>query len=268
MHVLEAVATMSLPDERVWAAGDWHGNVGWVQTLLPALRRIDPEIKTLLHAGDFWTDPKPVDYWARKTSLERILVTLGNHEPYDRYTPLLRAHPGCAVRISEVIWLLPRPFQFDISGRLFVSLGGAASVDRHLRTEGTNWWPDESILDEHVEDALRLQADVMITHEPPASTPLKASQELFATNPHNFPAETIRESAESRARVDRVWEGLKPEVLFHGHLHLAGAATAPDGRRIVSLNRDTFDGNVALLDVPALTAEAVPMSAIRSSHFH
>lgn len=260
MQVFEAVETISLPDERVWVAGDWHGNSAWVQTLLPALRRIDPEIKTLLHAGDWWMDIPPVDFWAQKIGLERILVTLGNHEPYDKYTPLLEAHPGCAVRISRVVWLLPRPFQFEIHGRRFVSFGGAASVDRLLRTEGEDWWPDERILDEHVEAALRLEADVMITHESPTSTPLESAQELFATNPHNFPKQTIEESAESRARVDRVWERLHPALLFHGHLHLAGADTTSDGRRIVSLNRDTLDGNVALLDLATLTENVVPMS--------
>lgn len=266
MQVLEAVKTMSLPDERVWVAGDWHGNTGWVQTVLPALRRIDPQIKTLLHAGDWWMDTKPVDFWARKAGIERILVTLGNHEPYDLYSPLLQAHPGCAIRISEIVWLLPRPFPFKIHDRLFVSLGGAASVDRLLRTEGSNWWPEERILDEHVDAALKLEAEVMITHEPPASTPSVAAHDLFAANPHGFAAETLAESAVSRARVDRVWNGLKPDVLFHGHLHLAATARAADGRQVISLNRDVFDGNIARLDLPSLRVDIVPMSAIRGSY--
>jgi Icc-related predicted phosphoesterase len=244
-------------------AGDWHGNVGWVQAVLPALRRVNPAIKTLLHAGDWWMDTKVVDFWASKTGLERILVTLGNHEPYGEYQPLLDAHPGCAVRISEVTWLLPRPFAFEISGRRFVSLGGAASVDRLLRTEGKDWWPAERILDEHVRAAVKLQADVMVTHEPPANTPIRSAQELFASNPHNFPPETLAESTASRERVKTVWEALHPALLFHGHLHQSGVARTSDGRRVVSLNRDVWDGNIWQLDVTNLDATALPLRAIR-----
>lgn len=263
MRVFESVRTFQLPDPRVWIAGDWHGNVGWLQTVMPALRRVDRHVSTLLHAGDWWMEPGPVDFWARNAGIERVLVTLGNHEPWGEIAPLMNEHPGSAIRVSEVIWLLPRPFRFEIGGRSFLSLGGAASVDRLYRTEGKDWWPDERILDAHVAAALQLHAEVMITHEPPAGTPLPAARALFATNPLGLPDEIVRESAASRQRVDRVWDQLKPDLLFHGHLHMHGEATAEDGRRVISLNREFHDGNIHSLDVPTLRTEALPISAIR-----
>lgn len=159
---------MVLPDPRVWVCGDWHGNVGWLQTVLPAMHRLDRGVATILHAGDWWMEPDSVDYWCERVGIERVLVTLGNHEPYDQCVPLLAAYPGEAVRISKVVWLLPRPWRFEVFGREFLSLGGAASVDRRWRTEGKDWWPDERITDEQVLAASVGSADVMITHESPA----------------------------------------------------------------------------------------------------
>jgi len=263
MWVLESAATFDLPDSRVWVAGDWHGNTGWARTLLPALRRIDPGVSTLLHAGDWSMEPGTVDLLARDTGITRMLVTTGNHEPWDQIRPLLDAHPGEAIRVSDVVWILPRPAQFRMGGVSFVSLGGAASVDRLLRTEGLDWWPDERISDDHVEAALRMRADVMVTHEPPDGTPVREARKVLDTNPGGWPEETLRESAESRRRVDRVWNALKPGVLFHGHLHVYGNAVTEDGRRVVSLGRDVHVGNVHLLELPSLRTESIPMSVIR-----
>ena len=63
-----------------------------------------------------------IDYWSRRSGIERILVTLGNHEPYNEYTPLLEAHPGRAIRVSQFVWLLPRPWRLEIHGREILSL--------------------------------------------------------------------------------------------------------------------------------------------------
>lgn len=254
---------MVLPDPRVWVCGDSHGNEGWLQTVLPAMHRFDRGIRTVLHAGDWSMEPDWVDHWCERVGIERMLVTLGNHEPYDQYSPLLAAYPGHAVRISEVVWLLPRPWRFEVFGREFLSLGGAASVDRRWRTEGKDWWPDERITDEQVLAASVGPADVMITHESPAFTPVAEVAALLAANPNRFPADALAESAASRAQVSRTWESARPRVLFHGHMHVAGTGQYEDGGMVVSLGRDTHEGNVALLDLATLSYELPSLRALR-----
>lgn len=263
MRVRESTKRMVLPDPRVWVCGDWHGNAGWLQTVLPAMHRLDRGISTVLHAGDWWMDPESVDYWSERAGIERILVTLGNHEPYDKYAPLLDAHPGEAVRISSVIWLLPRPWRFEAFGREFLSLGGAASVDRRWRTEGKDWWPAERITDEHVEAARIGPADVMITHESPDPTPVPEVAALLALNPHGFPADALAESQVSRSQVSRAWESVRPNLLIHGHMHVAGTGKSGDDLRVVSLGRDTQEGNVALLDLATLSVELPSLRTLR-----
>lgn len=257
MEVLEAARTMNLPDPRVWVVGDWHGNVGWVQRLLPALGRIDRQIETLLHVGDFWTSTRTIDYWAKRTGIKRVLVTLGNHEPYGAYMPLLDAHPGCAVRVSEVVWLLPRPWQFEIMGRSVVSLGGAASIDRDWRTPGVDWWPEEEITDGQVEAALAWDAQVLLTHESPEETPILQVRAVIDRGPDFLPGDVATRARRSRGQVQRVWDGLRPELLVHGHFHITGYGETRDGRRVVSLGCDGDVRNVAVLDLATLDAELI-----------
>lgn len=80
------------------------------------------------------------------------------------------------------------------------------SVDRAWRQEGVNYWKDEEITSEHVKAAIADgPADLMLTHEPPAGTPVRAVQEILRTNPMGFPDDAIRDSANSRAQVAKVW---------------------------------------------------------------
>ncbi|WP_279072329.1 metallophosphoesterase [Microbacterium lacticum] len=204
-----------------------------------------------------------IDYWSRRSGIERILVTLGNHEPYNEYTPLLEAHPGRAIRVSQFVWLLPRPWRLEIHGREILSLGGAASVDRKWRTPGKDWWDDERILDEHVVAASARSADVMVTHESPDDTPVAQVAALPRCNPNGFPDDALEESAASRAQVDKVWTAVNPKLLFHGHMHVAGSGTTADGHTVVSLGRDAAEGNAALLDLVDMSVGIPSLRVLR-----
>ncbi|WKT89579.1 metallophosphatase family protein [Microbacterium maritypicum] len=233
--------------------GDWHGNVGWARMLSRALPALAPEVTTMLHLGDWQMPLAETDEIFAETSINKIYVTCGNHDRWGEITPLLDKHPGSAVRVSEIAWLLPRPARLTIGGREVLSLGGAASVDRQSRIEGLTWWPDEVITDEHVVAAIAGgPADLMLTHESPANTPVRPVREILRTNPHRFPAKALEASGASRARISEVWDAVRPELLAHGHLHVAAGGQAEDGRRVASLGRDGQNGNLALLDMRTL----------------
>lgn len=268
MKPLECAMDITLPDQRVAVCGDWHGNVGWVRTLSRVFPALAPDITTILQLGDWWMDPALTDEIFANTSIDRIYVTLGNHEPWSEVTPLLDEHPEAAVRISATTWLLPRPARLSIGGRSVLSLGGAASVDRLWRIEGAGWWPDERITDKHVAAAVAGgPADVMLTHESPGGTPVRAVRQVLRTNPMGFPDETLEESKESRARVARVWDAVRPELLMHGHMHGAGGGATEDGRRVASFGRDTHEGSLAFLDMTTLRLETPSVRQMRAAAF-
>ena len=266
LKAIEHLSAIALSDKRVAVCGDWHGNIGWLRMLSRALPNLAYDVRTILQLGDWWMDPLETDPLFAEAGIDRVFVTVGNHEPFDLISPLLAAHPGAAIRVSDVTWILPRPARLIIGGRTVLSLGGAASVDRIWRTEGLDWWPEEAISDEQVAAAITGgTADLMLTHESPADTPVRAVQEVLGTNPNRFPAEALAESAKSRARVSEVWDAARPELLLHGHMHTPGGGVAEDGRRVVSLGRDIQEDNLAILDMTTLTLETPSLNEIRNA---
>lgn len=264
MKALDHAATFDLPDQRVAVCGDWHGNVGWARTISRALPFLASDLTTLLHLGDWSMPPEVIDEIFAETDIDRILVTVGNHEAFDRISPLLDESPGCAVRVSKLTWFLPRPARLTIGGRRVLSLGGAASVDRQSRLEGLTWFPDEAVTDEHVSAAIAGgPADLMLTHEGPARTPVRPIREILRTNPHRFPESALEASAASRARIAEVWDSVRPELLAHGHMHVAAGGKTEDGRRVASLGRDGHEGNLGILDMATLKMSTPSLAVIR-----
>lgn len=193
MTILKHAKSVVLTDQRVAVCGDWHGNIGWARMISRALRRLAPDVTTILHLGDWCMPPTETDEAFAETSIDRIYVRLGNHEPWGQITPLLSKHPGEAVRISQLIWLLPRPARLTIGGRCVLSLGGAASVDRESRGGGLTWWPDEAITDADVAAAIAAALPTRCSHMSPRRVPPSARSERFC-------ARTFTASQQQRSR--------------------------------------------------------------------
>lgn len=256
--------TFELDDLTVAIAGDWHGNTAWIHKMIPAISRTDPGVRTILHLGDLWPNAsvlRTIDIQCRATGIERVLVTLGNHEPWPVLTERLDASPGGAVQLSEHVFVLQRPQRFTIFGRQFLSLSGASSVDAEWRIPGKEWWPDERITDEQVAAAIAGGlCDIMLTHESVAGTPVELVQRILNGNPLGFPETALAKSAASREQVSRVWNATRPDLLVHGHMHAAGEGITDDGRRVVSLGCDGQAQNAVILDLTDLSLEVVPLS--------
>lgn len=258
---MTTIPDLTLPggESAVVIAGDWHGNVTWVQQTLPFLRRAVPEVKTVLQLGDFGFWPErpgqgfvqTVDYWARTTET-RVLITPGNHEWWSELDVLFAAAPGELIQLAEQVFVMPRGYRFTLAGREFVSFGGAASLDRADRAPLRDWWPTEIPSSEDVSRAIAGGAtDVLLTHEAvDGGTALV--EEVLRSNPLGWTHEELAYSALSRSRVTEVHRALHPQILVHGHIHLKAERQLDDGRRIYSLGADGDAGNLALLTLPDL----------------
>lgn len=250
----ELASTFNLDEKVVAIAGDWHSNVDAIDNAIGQLAGAG--VHTILHLGDLWPTPDLLDVTdraCRDAGVERVLVTLGNHEPYDA----LPIHRSNAVRVSETVWILPRPAVIQVGGRAFLSLGGANSIDRAWRSPGRSWWPEEQITDEQRDRAIDVGTgqpiDVMLTHETVDRTPVREVAALLETNPHGWPMTALAYSAQSRAQVSAVWDAVRPRMLFHGHMHVPGSGITADGRHVYRLGMDGQPMNVVLLDLFTLT---------------
>lgn len=256
MKIFETVETLELTDERVWVAGDWHGNISWVRRLFRAMSRVDRGVETVLQLGDFWPHGAMIpelDRRAHQAGIKRILFIPGNHEPWPQLIQIEEdMAPGKAVRISETVWFLPRPFRFTIAGQRVLALGGASSVDAAWRTHGVDWWPEERINDTHEAMAVAPgPAEIMLTHESPMSS-VPEVQKIIDSNPGGFPRGEREISQGQRERVERIWDEVSPKLLLHGHMHVYGERTFNDGRRVISLACDEMAGHAGVLNARTL----------------
>ena len=252
---------LSLPYEnQVAIAGDWHGNISWVQKAISALARAAPGVKTVLHVGDFWFNRSirgrsylnAVDYCCERAGIARVLVTPGNHEDWNWLDEEFLAMPGLPVPVSPFVSVLPRGFRFTLSGRFLMSFGGAASVDYSLRSVGVDWWLTEVPTDEDVATAIAAgPVDVLLTHDT-VNGGTTATETLLRSNPMGWSAEALLYSGLSRERVTHVWNAVDPKLLLHGHMHVADQIILADGRQVISLDRDERDKNMGLLNLGTL----------------
>lgn len=246
---------------RVAVAGDWHGNRVWAKQVLTVLGDECPDVRTVLHVGDFGILPGRtgkgfltwIDHACTETGIDQILVTPGNHEDWARLHQRFSSRPGEAIQLSPSVWVLPRGFRFLLAARLALSFGGAVSVDRDFRTEGRDWWSMESPTDEDVDQAVDGGlVDIMISHDA-IHRGTHQVRTVLETQSSRWPLEAILDSEASRLMVSQVWDAVRPRVLAHGHYHVQGEVELSGGRWVYSLAADRMRGNLAILNLADLS---------------
>jgi hypothetical protein len=196
----------------------------------------------------------------------QLLCVTGNHENWTRLDrlwaePRWQSDDGSLnpIEVSDHVTMLPRGHRWELGGRSFVALGGAPSVNRHLLTEGIDWWPSEVIQEGHVEATIAGgHAEVMLTHDsprPPYCTEPVA--DLIRTNPWEWPDSSLAYAEGGIEKLTRAVVGVKPLLLAHGHFHVTGEAVvrlpgADHDTTVWSLAANQDPGNVRLLDLDTL----------------
>ncbi|WP_246081774.1 metallophosphoesterase [Nocardioides litoris] len=238
------------------------------------------DVQVVFQLGDlrFGMGPEPQAYLAAidqvcaRYDLELYGIN-GNHENWDELDRRWRAPASvdaegrlAPLAVTDRVTLLPRGHRWSLGGRTFVALGGAPSINRHLLTEGVDWWPSEVVLDEHVDAVVAGgYADVMLTHDSPSApwcTPPVAEilRRNADDNPSDWPQSSLDDAEEGLARMTRAVLGVRPAFLAHGHFHVAGEAvvqlpSADHRTTIWSLAARQDEGTVRVLDLDTL-AEA------------
>jgi hypothetical protein len=266
--------------------GDLEGDRDWAVGAVRALgERGDVEVACQLGDLRFGMGPAHQEYLAAIESVcaeygIQLLCINGNHENWALLDQLWAdprwQHEDGRLRpidVSEHVALLPRGHRWETGGRSFVALGGAPSINRHLLTEGIDWWPTEVIREEHVETTTAGgHAEVMLTHDspgPPYCTDPVA--DTIRSNPWGWPDSSLSYAEDGIEKLTRAVIGVKPLLLAHGHFHVAGDAAvrlpgAEHDTTIWSLAANQDSGNVRLLDLDTL-ADASQTERSPSGHF-
>jgi Icc-related predicted phosphoesterase len=103
-----------------------------------------------------------------------------------------------------------------INGQKFLFVGGALSIDRTIRREGTSYWPDEVfVLDEHKIE----ECDVLITHSTPSwnGPTTKDGISYWCEKDPTLWGECMKE----RSDHDKLIKLCKPTKHYCGHMHMS-----------------------------------------------
>ncbi|MBJ7358202.1 metallophosphoesterase [Nocardioides sp.] len=253
--------------------GERNAAVRWLEVLGER-----GDVRVAYQLGDlrFGMGPDPEAYLAAIDSVctrydLRLFCTNGNHENWAELDRLWSTSRWIdedgglkPIEVAEHVTLLPRGHRWNLGGRSFVALGGAPSINRHLLTEGVDWWPSEVLLDEHVDATIAGgHADVMLTHDSPLApycTPEvhEVLRRNASDNPMEWPESSLAYADEGLAKITRAVLGVQPMFLAHGHFHVAGEGLvqlpgAPSATTVWSLAARHEAGTVRVLDLDSLT---------------
>jgi len=252
------------PPSRIVVAGDWHGNTGWASHVIRTAAKslAAEERRIILNLGDYgiWPEREGEEYRAAvAVALIQAGAELwfadGNHEWFPYLALDREPEPDGRVLVSGRQYHLPRGHRWQWHGRTWLALGGGVSLDRAIRTEGRDWWPQEEITD--AQEAWVTgegHADVMVTHDCPSGV-----THTFAPPPSFWDLRDLARNDAHRERLQRVVDAVQPSHLMHGHLHRAYQRRCDFGYgpvEVTGLDRDDGDGaNWAVLDVKSMTWE-------------
>jgi hypothetical protein len=76
MKVLESTSLVDLTDRRVAVCGDWHGHTAWLRRVASTIARRAPDVRTALHAGDWWMDTRLCDEILAEAGIERAVAVI------------------------------------------------------------------------------------------------------------------------------------------------------------------------------------------------
>lgn len=191
--------------------GDIHAD--WA-SLNHMINRAKPEI--ILQVGDFgyWPDSYPLSNI--KLGNCEIYFADGNHEHHDRLDDIRKSnnfvvHPGITYMPRGSIMYLP-------NGSKCLFIGGAVSIDQHMRKEFINWFRQETISEIDIQNLPDVDdIDIVISHTAPLEFDMKES--IVFPDP-------------SRKALSYVLDRYRPKLWFSGHYHyfLNGSYTHDDSK--------------------------------------
>ena len=242
-------------------AGDWHGEEEWAVSVIRRVPRLlaGESQRIVLHLGDFgiWPDQAGKDYLSRVSAAlaeagAELWFVDGNHEDFPQLDKL-DENPGPDGRVMVVprVMHLLRGYRWNWHGLTWLACGGAVSLDRAVRTEGVDWWPEEEITTaQEIAISAGGHADVMVCHDCPSGV-----AHTFAHPPPEWAAEDLARNDAHRRRLQRIVDSVMPAYLMHGHLHRAYQRTCDFGYgpvRVAGLDADNRLRNFAALDVTTM----------------
>lgn len=204
-------------DGITFLVGDLHGKQ---QSLIQSISKYDIRDSNIIILGDcgmgFYKNPLKKDYAYLQRNLEvrnnRIFLVRGNHDNPDHWSTNIKntieaQYPNVNILQDGEIIL--------INEKQYLIIGGATSIDRFSRKEGTTYWPDETIEMPIVSSDTNIFG--ILSHIGP-TPPI-----CIDNNLNSFFANDIGLSNDLRREqelINDIIVTIKPQNWYFGHFHI------------------------------------------------
>lgn len=202
--------------DKIAFVGDWHQDSMYAIKALKQMR-LDG-VKTVYHTGDFMyvgkgMKPflKAVNDYAKLGDMTVYFVD-GNHEDHVRLLSL--KHKDGLGWLESNVAHIERGHRWEIDGLRFLGLGGATSLDKHYRTEGVDWFPEEAVsYAQAVSVMAGGETDVLISHDCPHIVRIPGLNDAL------WRPDALEVAIGHRKIMTEVVQAVNPTHIFHGHFH-------------------------------------------------
>lgn len=184
--------------------GDTHGDFRYLELLIKQYKA-----KNVFICGDF-------GYWPINdkefmcpfiNNNAKIYFCDGNHENHFALGKLLKKYgKKNPIEVCENIYYMPRGSILNLNGKKILFMGGAESMDKHLRIPHFDWFPEESITINQINALKKTKIHTVISHAAP-----------------RFVLNDLENMAKRRyitpILLEHVFELYKPKYWYFGHYH-------------------------------------------------
>ena len=195
----------------IYVTGDCHGRLQRLINFAQNLTNKDG-ILVLGDLGLCWRKDKLDMYpfiriWEGLKNNPMLYFIDGNHENFDILETFKDGY------ISPHIRYLTRGTITKLDNKNCLFMGGADSIDKHLRTEHLSWWKEEQITEENIE-GIKCDVDYVFTHCCPYDVFLK--YKAYLADPRFFDLEFDNTSEK---RLEKLSKNITFKHWWFGHYH-------------------------------------------------
>jgi len=178
----------------IFYAGDTHGRIDDVKEIEKAA--VEAGAKIVVQVGDFGIhfgkDCELLEWFNTRSDGLPWITCGGNHDnwPLWRGLPEVEMFGGTVVELATGCFFAERGAALTIEGEKHLFFGGAESIDKIYRTEGIDWWREETpniIETNQFFDVMEsFKPDVVVTHEAPLRVNVNRADRYKNTTPRNL----------------------------------------------------------------------------------
>lgn len=206
---------------RFFITGDIHGDVTRLILFIQRMKlNSGDKICILGDAGIFWRNDKKdtdyiIKYWDEYSNGVELYFIDGNHENFNLLNSLPVDENNMGI-VSDKIHYLRRGCVYEINGKRILSCGGADSVDWHRRTEGLNWWKEETISQADIDRVPAGHYDYVFTHCCPRS--IFENNKVYLITLANIDQDVVNHCSEDM--LEKLMNKITFDHFYFGHYHV------------------------------------------------